>query len=203
MTSGFSRVRRGGAQARFDFSEASLLTSLAGQVVALLRDGVADPDVVGQDPDDDPLDRLVGIDGMGGPVEPPDDPVLARLLPDGYSDDDEGVDEANADFRRYTERGLRDGKVANAETVMASLRVAGIEAVGPDDPVDVELDADGVQAWLRCLTDVRLAIGVRLGVAENDDDRWKSMPDDEPAKAMHDVYEWLGYVQETLVGTLR
>ena len=51
---------------------------------------------------------------MDGPVTRPDDPVLERLLPDGYSEDEEGAEDANADFRRYTERGLRDGKVANA-----------------------------------------------------------------------------------------
>ena len=60
-----------------------------------------------------------------------------------------------------------------------------------------------MQAWLRCLTDIRLAIGTRLEVAEGDDDRWDALPDDDPGKAMHDVYEWLGYVQETLVRSLR
>jgi hypothetical protein len=198
VTTGFARARGGGAYARFDVAEATLLASLAGQVVELLLDGVPDPRVAGSD--DDPLDQLVGLDG---PVSRPDDPVLARLLPDGYSDDEEGSDDANADFRRYTERGLRDGKVANAEAVIASLQVAGAETADDDDPLDVELDAAGVQAWLRCLTDLRLAIGTRLEVAEADDERWEALPDDDPAKAMHDVYEWLGYVQETLVRSLR
>ncbi len=197
MTTGFSRARRGGAYARFDVAEATLLASLAGQVIELLLDGVPDPSVAGSD--DDPLDQLVGLDG---PVTRPDDPVLKRLLPDGYSDGP-GSEDANADFRRYTERGLRDGKVANAEAVIASLQVAGAETADDDDPLDVELDAAGVQAWLRCLTDLRLAIGIRLEVAEGDDDRWETLPDDDPAKAMHDVYEWLGYVQETLVRSLR
>ena len=196
MTSGFTRVHRGGAHARFDVAEASLLASLAGQVIELLRDGVPDPQVAADD--DDPLAQLVGIDGPG---DPPEDPVLARLLPDGYSDED--AEDANADFRRYTERGLRDGKVANAQVVIASLREAGADTAGVDDPVDVELDKNAVYAWLRCLTDVRLAVGTRLEVAEGDDDRWEALPDDDPGKAMHDVYEWLGYVQETLVHALR
>ena len=33
--------------------------------------------------------------------------MLARLLPDGYQQDPEAAGE----FRKYTERGLRDGKV--------------------------------------------------------------------------------------------
>jgi hypothetical protein len=199
VTTGFSRVRRGGAYARFDVGEASLVASLAGQVVELLLDGVPDPQLASPD-DDDPLDQLVGMDG---PVSRPDDPVLVRLLPDGYSEDEDGADEANADFRRYTERGLRDGKVANAQAVIASLQVAGAETAAAGDPVDVELDAAGVQAWLRCLNDMRLAIGTRLEVAEGDDERWETLPDDDPARAMHDVYDWLGFVQETLVRTLR
>ncbi len=207
MTSGFARVRRGGAHARFDVAEASLVASLAGQVIELLRDGVADPRVVATD--DDPLAQLVGMEDTGSELSRPDDPVLARLLPDGYSwpgddaDEPDSTADANADFRRYTERGLRDGKVGNAEAVIASLRDAGADTARDDEPVDVELDAEGVQAWLRCLTDLRLAIGVRLEVAEDDDDRWLSLPDDDPAKAMHDVYDWLGFVQETLVRTLR
>jgi hypothetical protein len=174
-----------------------LVMSLAGQVVELLRDGVPDPAVAGSD--DDPLDQLVGMDG---PMTRPDDPVLLRLLPDGYSDDEPGSDDASAEFRRYTERGLRDGKVANAQAVIASLQVAGADTATDDDPVDVELDADGVFSWLRCLTDLRLAIGTRLEVAEGDDDRWEAMADDDPAKAMHDVYDWLGFVQETLVRSM-
>jgi len=197
VTSGFSRARRQGAYARFDVAEASLIASLAGQVIALLLDGVPDPQVAGSD--DDPLDQLVG---MSGPVTRPEDPVLLRLLPDGYSDEP-GSEDANADFRRYTERGLRDDKVANAEAVIASLRVAGADTATDDDPVDVELDEAGVQAWLRSLTDLRLAIGTRLGVADGDEERWESLADDDPAKAMHDVYDWLGFLQETLVRTLR
>jgi len=203
VTAGFSPLRRGGAHAQFEPAEAGLLASLARQVVELLRDGVPDPQVA--EADGDPLAQLVGVDG---PADPPDDPVLARLLPDGYSDadptaphDDGGeLADANADFRRYTEPGLRDGKVATAQSVIAALHEAGAD--DPDQPVDVELDADGVQSWLRCLTDLRLAIGTRLGVEQDDEDRWESLPPDDAARGMHEVYDWLGYVQETLVRTL-
>ena len=197
MTTGFARARRRGVHARFDVAEASLVASLAGQVIELLRDGVPDPQVSGAG--EDPLDELVG---MSGPVTRPEDPVLKRLLPDGYSEEP-GSEDANADFRRFTERGLRDDKVANAEAVITSLRIAGAEAAADDDPVDVELDQAGAQAWLRCLTDLRLAIGTRLGVSEGDEAHWESLQDDDPAKAMHDVYDWLGFLQETLVRSLR
>ena len=44
--------------------------------------------------------------GFGDDPSRPTDPVVLRLFPDGYRDDDEAADE----FRRFTERSLRDGQ---------------------------------------------------------------------------------------------
>ena len=203
MTTGFHAVRGGRAHAHLDVVEARMVASLAAQVIELLRDEAA-PAADDQGGGEDPLAVLVGL-GADGPLPKPDDPVLARLLPDAYSDD---AGEA-ADFRRYTEPGLRDRKAANAATVIGSLVEAGADLGAEPEPqdapggVDVELDRAGVEAWLRCLTDLRLALGTRLGVAEGDEELWERQPDDDPAKAMHDVYDWLGFVQETLVRTRR
>lgn len=207
MTTGFTRSRGGGAHAHFEDVEAHMLASMAAQVVELLRDGAASSAV--RSDDADPLASVVGL-GADAPLPRPDDPVLARLLPDAYRDD-----EAEAsDFRRYTEPGLRDQKAANAQALIASLTQGGAgedvgsligtqSDTGSASGVDVELDAAGVDVWLRCLTDVRLALGTRLGVAEDDENRWEQLSDDDPAKAMHDVYDWLGFVQETLLRALR
>jgi hypothetical protein len=65
--------------------------------------------------------------------------------------------------------------------------------------VEVELVAEQLQAWLRSLTDVRLALATRLGVEQDDDDYWDALPEDDPRAYLHDIYEWLGFVQETLV----
>lgn len=202
MTTGFHRSRGGGAHASFAEVEARMVASLAAQVVELLRDGGSTAAATGESGEDagDPLAALVGL-GAGGPLGRPDDPVLARLLPDAYPDDESEAD----DFRRYTEPGLRDRKAANASAVVASLTEAG-EDLGSgegSDEVDVDLDAAGVEAWLRCLTDIRLALGTRLEVADDDEDRWARLPDDDPAKAMHEVYDWLAFLQETLLHTLR
>ena len=91
--------------------------------------------------------------------------MLQRLLPDAYRDDTEEA----AEFRRFTERSLTSAKVANAETVLATLRDAGLDETKVDEaedqePLEVELDAAAVQAWLRTLTDVRLALAIRLGI---------------------------------------
>ena len=215
MTTGFERTRGGGAHAHFEDVEARMLASLAAQVVELVRDGAAQPGVVGADPDaGDPLAALVGM-GADAPLARPDDPALARLLPDGYGDDESEATDT-ADFRRYTEPGLRELKATNAASLITSLLEAGADlsglgsdktdAPGTDEEpagIDVELDADAVDGWLRCLADIRLALGTRLGVEQDDDERWEQLPDDDPDKAMHDVYDWLAFVQETLLRTLR
>ena len=181
------KARRGGrATAVMDQGEARLLAGLAAQVAELLAEGTPSA----QRTADDPLEQLLDFDG---PVIAPEDPVLQRLLPDAYRDDEA----AAADFRRYTERGLRETKIANARAVIDSLVDAGMaESEHVDQAVEVDLNPAQVQAWLRTLTDVRLALATRLGI-EDDAHEWDD--DDDPAAVMHDVYDWLGFVQETLV----
>ncbi|GAA1919645.1 DUF2017 domain-containing protein [Nocardioides marmoribigeumensis] len=192
---GFGRLRGGGAMATFTVFEADLLRSLAGQVVELLRNERA---VV--DKEADPLEAMLNFTG---PVDPPDDPVLARLLPTAYRDDDD----AAAEFRRYTEGDLRDGKAATAGTMIDTLEEAGLgDDVGGDgaDPgsvVDLELDAAQALAWLKGLTDLRLALAVRLGIEEDEQAHRlvEDLPQDDPRAHLVAIYEWLGFLQETLV----
>ncbi len=194
----FKKRRRGGTTATFEAAEAHLLASLTSQVVELLRDrnaaGESDPD---------PLAVQLGL---GGPAEPPEDPVLRRLLPDAYrAESFRGADEDAADFRRLTERSLTSLKVQNAETLLASLITGGLTPGLPteDDPqVEVELDAAEVQAWLKALTDVRLSLAVRLGIETDEDAQLVAHSDDEATAAMAEIYDWLGYVQESLVVSL-
>ena len=56
--------------------------------------------------------------------------------------------------------------------------------------------------WMRSFTDMRLAIATRLGVEEGDDDYWASLPEDDPRSHVHDIFDWVGYLQETLVRAL-
>ncbi|MCW2830668.1 MAG: hypothetical protein JWP31_1360 [Aeromicrobium sp.] len=190
----FKRRRRGGLTAVFEPGEAHLLASLSGQVVELLRDR--------NGADESDADPLAAQLGMGGPSQPPDDPVLQRLLPDAYRDDPADAGE----FRRFTERSLTSAKVHNAETLIGSLIDGGLSfGVVPDadaDAVEVELDDDEVQAWLRALTDVRLSLAVRLGIEDDDDALIVAASDDDATAAMSEIYDWLGYVQETLIAAL-
>lgn len=185
---GFSRHRRSGAcAATFTAFEADLLRSLAAQLIELLRNEAATPGSA------DPLEDLLNFDG---PTTVPDDPVLARLFPTAYPEDPE----AAAEFRRYTEIDLRNGKAAGAAALIDTLEDAGLGEQPEDGTfVDVELSPAMAITWMRTFTDMRLAIAVRLGIEDGDEEYWHSLPDDDPTAQVHDIYEWVGYLQETLV----
>jgi hypothetical protein len=172
---GFRRTVTGRIVLRVDVVEKGLLATLLEQLADFVAPEVAD--------DEDPLVRLVGLDPD---AERPDDPALARLFPDAYLDD---VD-ASAQFRRFTERSLRETKMAHVSTALETLRRSGEK---------VTLTTDEAAAWLGALNDVRLALGTRLGVTEEGMAELAALPDDDPRAATFHVYDWLTYLQESLV----
>ena len=191
--SGFARHRTSGRViANFTGFEADLLRSLASQLVELLRNERAAPVDT-----EDPLEAMLDF---SGPTSEPDDPVLQRLFPTAYPADAE----AAAEFRRFTEGALRDGKAAAASLVIDTLEEGGLPGQLTEGGliIDVELDEAEAETWLRSFTDVRLALATRLGVEEGDEEYWHNLPDDDPRTAAHDIYEWVGYLQETLVEAL-
>ncbi|MGH3362206.1 MAG: DUF2017 domain-containing protein [Nocardioides sp.] len=193
MIGGFARHRRSGAIiATFTGFEADLLRSLASQLVELLRNEAAVPRE-GADPFEAMMD-------FSGPTSEPDDPVLARLFPTAYRDDEE----AAAEFRRFTEGTLRDGKAAGAIAIIDGLEEAGLPGELQEEGlmIDVELAPGTAETWLRSFTDLRLALATRLEVEEGDEGYWASLPDDDPRAQAHDIYEWVGFLQETLVDAL-
>ncbi|GAA4997741.1 DUF2017 domain-containing protein [Yinghuangia aomiensis] len=197
MTGQFVRGRAGRPEIVLDEMHGELLADLCRQVIELVE----------PKPDDrrpastDPLARELGLDGLdwsgldgaeqAPPPAAPEDPVLARLLPDAYRDDDA----ASAEFRRYTENDLRLRKVDNARTVRADIAAAGPGA-------RVVLDEPHAQAWLGALNDLRLALGTNLGVTEDLDLYAESLDPDDPRLAVLAVYHWLGVLQESLVEAL-
>lgn len=162
---------RAKVRAELDEIECSVLRQLAGELLAL---------VIEPRTGDDPLAALVGL--PADEVHPPDDPVLERLLPTAYRDDDA----AAADFRRYTDGELRTRKRADAAALLASL---------PQAKGRVDLDRDACDHWLGALNDMRLALGTALDVHEEDGE-----PDeDDPRWQPLQVYGWLGWLQESLL----
>ena len=137
---------------------------------------------------------------FSGATTIPEDPVLARLFPTAYPDDEE----AAADFRRFTVGGLRDGKAAAAAAIIDAVEEAGLPPELTEDGlvIDVELTHAQAETWMRAFTDIRLALATRLGVEAGDEDYWHALPDDDPRAQAHDIYEWVGYLQETVVEAL-
>jgi len=173
----------GGAAAFFEQPQAGVIRSLVSQVAELVS---ADAETGEEGAEAGNLEAELGLSSH---AEAPDDPVLARLLPDAYSDDSA----AAAEFRRYTEETLRSGKVASAQVVLASLPPSGGE---------VRLSEPECQQWLRALNDVRLALSVRLGITDEDDDLTESLAVDDPRSAYLWVYQWLAYLQDSLLDAL-
>jgi hypothetical protein len=195
IMAGFRRTARG-VSARFTAGQAGILRNLVAQVAELVGGpGAAQappadgPEGPGEAADGLPMD-FAAILATDGPSAPPEDPVLARLLPDAYGDDPEAAGE----FRRYTEHDLRSGKVAAAQTVLATL---------PADGGRVRLSAGDAEAWLRSLNDVRLALGVVLGITEDYEREFGELDPDDPREAYLHVYDFLTFLQETLVRALR
>lgn len=176
---GFRRTLTGRVILRVDVVEKGLLMTLLEQLVDFVA---PEPEEAGEDP----LHRLVGI---AESAERPEDPALARLFPDAYLDDTE----AAADFRRFTERSLRDTKVAQATTALETLRRSG-EKVTLTDPE--------ARAWLGALNDLRLALGSRLAITEDAAEEFAALPDDDPRAATYHVYDWLTFLQDSLVRSL-
>jgi hypothetical protein len=174
---GFSRGRRGELCLNLEEVERALLLSLAQQMVSFVEPGPISDDA-------DPLATMVGIDDT---AETPDDPALARLLPDAFLDDPD----AAADFRRFTERDLRATKVAHSATVAQDLQ-AGLDV----------LPNDHVASWMGFLNDTRLALGTRLEISEDNHEELADLPEEDPRSGIFHVYDWLTYLQDTLVHLL-
>jgi hypothetical protein len=201
MPGHFEPLPGGGAAVALDEVEISIIRSLAVQLLELIGPGPA------EEPSGDPLAELFA----DGPSEPPSDPVLRRLFPDAYTDPGQGPASAreaeerraySAEFRRYTENDLRAGKRDNALAVIRSLDALAAQAAGEGGAV-LRLSAQESQRWLGALNDLRLAIGARLEITDEDDtDLLYRLPDEDPRKPMVMAYLWLGGLQETLVSTL-
>lgn len=173
----------GGAAAFFEQAQAGVIRSLVSQIAELVS---ADSTAADTGIDSGDLEAQLGLSSH---ARLPDDPVLARLLPDGYSDDPA----ASAEFRRYTEETLRSGKISSAQAVLSSLPPGGGQ---------VRLSESECQQWLRALNDVRLALSVRLGITDENEDVPERLSAEDPRAAYIWVYQWLAYLQDSLIEAL-
>jgi hypothetical protein len=126
------------------------------------------------------FDQLEAVDDEGFD---PEDEVRLRLYPSAYPDDDE----ADVEYRALTESGLRTERRERIAACRADLNRAG----------DVDLgDSDAGRRWIQVLNDLRLSLGTRLGITEDDDQQIDPTAADAQPRL---VYYWLTAVQDSVV----
>ena len=113
----------------------------------------------------------------------PADPVLARLYPDARPDDPAW----SGRFRDLVRGELDEGRRRNIHVVEETLEARS-------------LDDDQAESWLHVLNDLRLVLGTRLGVTEEDEDA-PFDPEDEDA-AVKVVYAYAGLLESQFVDVL-
>jgi hypothetical protein len=129
------------------------------------------------------LDELDAV--LDDPADP-GDPVFQRLYPAAYRDDAD----AEAEFRSLTESSLRTARSERIAACRADL------VTGPD----IELTGpDAGRRWIQVLNDLRLALGTRLGITEDDE---PDLDPTDPAAQPRVIYYWLTAVQDSVVQEL-
>ncbi|HEX9774265.1 MAG TPA: DUF2017 family protein [Actinomycetota bacterium] len=136
------------------------------------------------------LEHLAGelIEALGSPQ----DPGLRRLFPPAYATDER----AQAEYESLTRDELTDGKRIAAQRVIDSVE-AGARRGGT---WRAQLDAEASSAWLAVLNDARLVLGTRLDVTDETYDA--ELAEDDPALPAHNLYLYLGALEEALVDAL-
>lgn len=116
-------------------------------------------------------------------LEDRDDPVLERLFPAAYPDDEQ----RQAEYRLLAQGELVDSHLA----ALAEL----------ESSADAEhLDPEQADAWARAINEVRLVLGMRLDVTEDGDERPKSA--DDPRLPTFAAYDYLSMLQTELIEAL-
>lgn len=181
----------------------TVTTKIDRQEAAVLRGMVASIEEMLQARQSEaPQDELAALTGIRtGPSTTPDDPIMARLLPDFHRLDDGAGDadgaaadpsyqDSAAALRSLHEPELLDRKTGVAAVVLDTCPPGGGR---------VTLTVEQADAWLSAINDVRLALGTTLGVSEDMPDQ---LPDDDPRAPHLGVYHWLTWMQESLVAGL-
>lgn len=125
---------------------------------------------------------------------------MRRLFPDARRDDGERASVEGEEFRRLTEMGLRQRKVATIDAAITLLARAR-------DPEVVTLSPQEAGQLTVALTDVRLVLGERLGLRADEEPEELELlverhGEDDPHVQTAALYEFLTWLQETLAESL-
>ena len=170
-------------------------SALASHEAALLKNlGIAMIGLLDERESSSPADELEEITGIKtGNAEPPKDPTLRRLLPDFFQQDDDDPSSPDEGERLNAAlRSLHEPEIIDAKRVAAQRLLDTI----PSDGGRFELSEDDANCWVSAVNDIRLTLGVMLGVGPEGPER---LPADHPLAVHFDVYQWLTVLQEYLV----
>ena len=109
-------------------------------------------------------------------------PIMRRLHPAAYHDDDEH----DAEYQRLMSDELRASRASGINEMREALK-------GED------LTESQVYSLMRSCNSMRLVIGTQLNVSEDEE---PDLPDEHPMAPFYDVYEYLGYLIECAVRAL-
>jgi hypothetical protein len=174
-----------------DAHEAGVLRTLVNSVVAMLDERES------QAPHDE-LEEITGV--RTGNSARPDNPTMARLLPDfhrgGPAGEAPGVSgrlsKAQAEDLNSALRSLHEPEIIDAKRGAAALLLHMVPAAGGK----ISLTAEQADSWLNAVNDVRLALGTMLDIKTGSDDEI----DPEDPRAGHlGVYHWLTWMQDSLL----
>jgi len=113
-----------------------------------------------------------------------DDASVRRLFPAAYHDDPE----RDREYQQLVRDELLERRLASLATV---------EATATADELD-ELDEDQLTAWLTALNDLRLVLGTRLDVSEDQD----AIAEDDPMAPAMAIYGYLSVLLGDVVDAL-
>ena len=130
-----------------------------------------------------PKDEFAEMVGMStGHTEAPEDPKLARLLPDFEREGDEEFDGDNGLLRSLHENDIIRAKLMNMQVIN--------DVLGPNGGVEVSIDEQEAHQFVAALNDMRLYVSA--------DDRGG----EGHAQDRERLMEWLAFCQDSLVEVL-
>ncbi len=138
---------------------------------------------------------------FSGPTTEPEDPVLARLFPHGVPATTRRRPASSAASPRAS---CATSKAGAAVAVIDTLEEAGLPAELGEDGLVIDVELDRAEA--RDLDEVVHRHPARPGhPARGRGGRrglLAALPDEDPRAHVYDIYQWVGYLQETLVEAL-
>lgn len=115
--------------------------------------------------------RMLSGDLRARIADEPDDPELKRLFPTAYHQDPE----RDAEYQILARSELMDSRLSAIDTMVRTLDAS-------------QIDDEALAAWMTTVNQLRLVLGTRLDIGEDDEE---DIDPDDPEGQARLVYHWL------------